>query len=117
MRITIQRTQKDPSGFFSRKPMLYLVNVTVDLTSEELAIFQQQGVAGIEIYKDWHPYSEQYLPRVLASLIVDKPATFVFPNGAEAIEFEQHLKGTILPALKGYLEAGVTGAEAETFEM
>jgi hypothetical protein len=117
MRITIERTQKDPSSFFRRKPPLYLVHVTVDLTQEELAIFRQQGVAGIEIYKDWEPNSEQYLPKVLACLIVDKPATFTFPNGAEAIEFERHLKGTILPALKTYLDAPVAGGGAETFEM
>src|SRR5437879_1278506 len=116
MRVTIDRTVKDRSSWFSRKPPLYLVYVTLDLTHEELASIRAQGVAGLEIYKDWEPKSEQYLPRVLASLIVDKPCTFVFPNGAESIEFEQHLKSTILPAMKSYVQAPVPGSGPEVIE-
>jgi len=117
VRVSIERERKDRSSWFSKKPPLFLVHVQIDLSREEFEIFRAQGVAAEEVYKDWTPDTDQYLPVILGALIINKPHTLTFPNGAEAIAFENHLKEKILPRLKSYLQARPTNTGPEVFEM
>ncbi len=137
MRVTINRREqenKEKTGFFSSKTTTaYIVQAIVEFSETEKATIRKYNLGStvlfherfdnlIEQYKANNlPYKEE---AVSFSLTIDKLIKEPFQRGFAtpmlANEFENKVKGEILPALKQLIEGNTTTSaepKSETFEL
>jgi len=124
MRITMKRfdtENKVKTGMFSSKMVKsYVVQAHVELSETERAIIRQQNLGDTAIYEyDTEIGGSPYHYRFTINNLIEKSYFGnSFPTPAEANNYEQEIRTSILPNLKNYIESNAESAPtSETFEL